>query len=170
MRFIIVLFVFAFIACKNGSKTLQNDTAPIEKTEQNAVENETSTAQNPNAVQPIDLSKLPAVSASKKAYMATNHWACAGAEHPTDDSVANEYRFSEITFSEDMTFQANDQGEPRVQGTWGYDEEKMLVYLSSTDLFFNTSFKVKEAGFRMVWIGNTDINKTGVMMRWDNHK
>lgn len=174
-----LLFLFsflAFFACKNGSKSATKPTKPTTEApaESATLPNGKRKVKPPvlpvPTSEPIDLSKVAKPSASKMAYLTTNYWSCFGAQAPKDDRVAAEYRNMKLQFMPDMSFKAYRNKEFAFEGKWTFDDAKSQIFLSSTEKSFNTSFKTMDSGFRMVWIGNTEINGTGVQMRWDNHK
>ena len=55
-------------------------------------------------------------------------------------------------------------------GQWNYDDAHSILYLSCKDPYLNNTWKVMEKGFVMVWIGDTEQNKSGIQIRVDNAK
>jgi hypothetical protein len=125
----------------------------------------TATAQ---AVTPISLAHVPKASASKTAYLGTGLWHCVSASRPGEDKYT--LLATDLRFATDGTV-AIMQGDTQLgTGTWAFDDAQNMIYISSSIAQLNSSWKVLDKGFRMIWLGNTDINTTGVQIRWDSYK
>ncbi len=137
--------------------------------------NTTSTTQAAQAaasasVTPITLSQVPKASASITAYLNTGVWHCFGATQPGNTDFQASFRPTDLLFNLDGTVQIQQNGATISSGHWAYDDAQNLIYISSPLPELNSSWKVLSQGFRMVWLGNTDLNKSGVQIRWDSHK
>lgn len=158
----ILIVLFGILTCKNLQKTAE--TAP--SAAQPTVEVPDGT---PSAVTvPID--RLPPASASRKAYLSTGWWNVNEALQASNDHVFDNYRDKWLHFYEDQTFEILYQKKVLEKGRWNWDEAKNEIYLSCKDPWFNNTWKVKDKGFVMIWIGNSDINKTGIQARVANSR
>jgi hypothetical protein len=92
------------------------------------------------------------------------------AYQPSDTTVHINYNGKTLQFRENQTFDIIQNGKVLESGHWAYEEDKKLMYISCNNTYFNNSWKVQENGFRMVWLGNTDLNVTGIQMRMDGSK
>jgi hypothetical protein len=135
----------------------------------------TSTATHATAierqhVEPISLNHLPKPSASKSAFLSTGRWHCFAAMRPNDAQFQNSFPVTDLKFSQDGSVVIYADSTVLANGQWAVDEAKNQIFISSTIEGLNTSWKVLEKGFRMVWIGNTELNIHGDQIRWDCHK
>jgi hypothetical protein len=129
-----------------------------------------SQSQQVASIQPIDLSHVPKASASKTAYLNTGIWHCLAATKPGGDDYQKNFRVTDLQFNPDGSVQLSQNGNMLSSGSWAFDDSQNIIYISSTLAELNSSWKVLDKGFRMVWLGNTDINNSGVQMRWDCYK
>jgi hypothetical protein len=116
---------------------------------------------------PISLEKYPKPSASRAAFMSTGIWKLGGAVSPSDDGIMSTFQVTDIKFGADGTFKAMKGADTVGSGTWTFNDENSMLYLSSPVARLNTSYMTKENGFRMVWMGNTDLNGTGDQIMWN---
>ncbi len=113
--------------------------------------------------------KVAKPSTSRRAFMITGWWNPVTAFQPTDTTVHRYFKPKWLKFREDQTFDIIVQNKVVDTGHWAFDETKFILYLSCTDPYFNNTWAIKERGFRMVLIGNTELNITGIQVRLDNH-
>jgi hypothetical protein len=129
-----------------------------------------SQSQQAESVQPIDLSQVPKASASKTAYLNTGIWHCLAATKPGADDYQKNFRVTDLQFNTDGTVQISQNNQILASGRWAFEDSQNIIYVSSTLAELNSSWKVLDKGFRMVWLGNTNLNNSGVQMRWDCYK
>lgn len=122
------------------------------------------------SVAPIDLSHVPKASASKTAYLNTGKWHCFGATQPGVADFQEGFRPTDLLFNTDGTVLIQQNETTLGNGRWAFDDAQNLIYISSSLPELNSSWKVLDKGFRMVWLGNTEINKSGAQIRWDSFK
>lgn len=191
MRVNIILSIITLLAgyatCKNlkktpadqGVTTAQPQTTTVEGNypfpASNVVRGERAdtargTYQFKRAPQHVDVpwDKITKPSTSRRAFMATGWWHAKMAYQPSDTTVHLNYLSKWLKFKDDQTFDLYIDGKVIETGHWAYDDPNKIVYISCKDPYFNNTWKVQERGFRMVWIGNTDINVTGIQVRMDN--
>lgn len=113
--------------------------------------------------------KVAKPSTSRRAFMITGWWNPVTAFQPTDTSVHRYFKPKWLKFREDQTFDILVKNKVTDTGHWAFDETNFILYLSCTDPYFNNTWAVKERGFRMVLVGNTRENITGIQVRLDNH-
>lgn len=123
----------------------------------------------PDLVQ-IPLSRLPPASTSRKAYLGTGWWHLNMAFQPTDTTIHEHYKKKWLHFNEDQTFELLINNQVVDKGRWNWDENKNEIYLECKDPYVNNTWQVKDKGFVMIWIGNTDVNYTGIQVRAVNSK
>ena len=169
-----VLVVVGCISCKNAQKSVAPASAGAKQGEAAAVAKDSAavppkpSSPAPRLVQvPID--ELPPATASRKAYFSTNWWNINAAVGNDDMLIAN-YRHKWLKFREDQTFDIVIGDKVVDTGRWNYDETRDEVYLSCKDPYINNTWAVKTSGFRMIWIGNTNINNSGYQLRVINTK
>lgn len=104
---------------------------------------------------------------SRRAFLSTNWWEVRMAYQPSDTSVHLQYQGKFLKFREDQTFDILQGNKLLESGHWAYDDENKIMFIACNNTYFNNSWKVQENGFRMVWLGNTDLNVTGIQMRLD---
>jgi len=114
--------------------------------------------------------KVTPPTTSRRAFLATGWWNIRMAYQPSDTTVHINYNGKTLQFRENQTFDIIQNGKVLESGHWAYEEDKKLMYISCNNTYFNNSWKVQENGFRMVWLGNTDLNVTGIQMRMDGSK
>jgi hypothetical protein len=153
-----------FATCKNAKEKATNTattatTAPAAAT--------TAAQAAPGGLTPISLAGFPKPSASKGAYMSAGVWKLGGAVSPSDEGIMGTFQVTDIAYKADGTFKAMRGTETVGTGTWTFNDETNMLYLSSSVARLNTSYETKENGFRMVWMGNTDLNKTGDQIMWN---
>ena len=183
--------VLAFSACKNAQKTTPatEPVAAIPATEPQPAESGPDprywrashvfdevqpdsaypyqSKQTPRRVE-VPWDKLQRPSTSRRAFMATGYWSAIMAYQPSDTTVHHNFLGKYLKFCEDQTFDIIVKNKVVDTGHWNFDEEKMTVYLSCQDPYFDNTWTVQERGFRMVWKGNTELNVTGIQVRMDN--
>lgn len=113
--------------------------------------------------------KVTKPSTSRRAFMITGWWNPVTAFQPTDTTVYKYFKPKWLKFRDDQTFDILINNKVADTGNWAFDETKFILYLSCADPYFNNTWAVKERGFRMVLIGNTALNVTGIQVRLDNH-
>lgn len=111
--------------------------------------------------------KMPRPSTSRRAFMSTGYWNPVTAIQPTDTTIYRQFRPKWLKFKDDQTFDIIIKNKVVDTGHWAFDEENFVLYLSCNDPYFNNSWNIKERGFRMILIGNTAINLTGIQVRLD---
>ena len=161
IAFFFILTVASLSHCKQNTTQVQ--------TKQTAQATEAATAQAEQVV-PISLANIPKASASKAAYLSTARWHCIAAMRPGDDKFRDAFLLTDLRFSEDGSVRIFNEEAQIASGRWAFDDVNSLIYISSNQPQLNSSWKVIEKGFRMIWMGNTELNKTGVQMRWDCYK
>ncbi len=114
--------------------------------------------------------KITPPSTSRRAYMATGWWNVRMAYQPSDTTVHKHYADKSLKFREDQTFDILQDGKVQESGHWAYDDPNKVLYIACNNTYFNNTWKLQENGFRMVWLGNTDINVTGIQIRLDGSK
>jgi hypothetical protein len=149
--------------CKNAKeKTSSTSTAPITTP---------AAAPKPAAAvtgtTPISLEAYPKASASKTAYLTTGPWKMGGAISPSDDNIMSTFPADLITFASDGSVKFEKATKSVGAGKWTYDDKMELLVISSNIPKLNSSWKTMEAGFRLVWLGNTDLNKSGDQLMWN---
>lgn len=195
MKFNIILSIITLLAgyatCKNlkktpvdqGVTTMQTQPAPVGNEgnypfpSSNVINGERAdtapgTFQVKRVPRHVDVpwDQITKPSTSRRAFMATGWWYPKMAYQPSDTTVHLNYLGKWLKFKDDLsqTFDLYIDGKVIETGHWGYDDTKKIMYISCKDPYFNNSWRVQERGFRMVWIGNTDINVTGIQVRMDN--
>lgn len=114
--------------------------------------------------------KVHKPSTSRRAFMTSGWWNPLMAMQPTDTTIYHYFNPKWLKFKEDQTFDILINNKVVDTGNWAFDEDKFIIYLSCKDPYFNNTWAVKERGFRMVWVGNTELNITGIQVRLDNHQ
>ena len=114
--------------------------------------------------------KIAPPSTSRRTFMATGWWNPRFAYQGSDTTVHLNYLGKSLKFKEDQTFEIFKGKQVIDAGHWAYDDPKKILYISCQNTYFNNTWKLQENGFRMVWIGNTDLNVTGIQMRLDGSK
>jgi hypothetical protein len=183
--FLTALVVLAsYATCKNLQKSTPLAPQPVDETPNysnsgynwkasRVIEGENADGYKPQAparvLVPWD--KISPPSTSRKSFMATGWWNIRMAYQPTDTTVHTHYVGKSLKFREDQTFDILQQdGKVQETGHWAYDDPNKILYIACKNTYFNNSWKLQENGFRMVWIGNTDINVTGIQIRMDGSK
>lgn len=182
--------VLCYVTCQNLKKTAdpaaaapaENPAAPPAATEPESVGNWRAShvfhdEQPDNALArqvkapprrvEVPWDKLPKPSTSRRAFMSTGWWHPIMAFQPSDTTVHLNYIPKWLRFRDDLTFDILIKGQVAETGNWNFDEEKMILYLSCKDPYFNNTWAIQERGFRMVLVGNTDLNVTGIQLRLD---
>lgn len=124
----------------------------------------------PPPEQTINVRAIPPTNTSRKTYLNTGEWFPVMAFQASDTTIHKQYLGKKLKFKTDFTFNILENGKVVGGGEWNFDDEKMVVYLSSTNPYYNNTWKVMEKGFTMIWIGQTPENKTGMQIRWDCDK
>ena len=179
----LVVFV-SYFTCKNLKKSTISTAPPAEtvKDYSNAGYNWNAShvieGSNPDSAFTYQIKQAPArvnvpwdkispPSTSRRSFLATNWWNIRMAYQPSDTTAHVNYMGKSLKFREDQTFDIIQNAKVQETGHWGFDDEKKIIYISCNNTYFNNSWKVQENGFRMVWLGNTDLNVTGIQMRMD---
>lgn len=113
--------------------------------------------------------KVQPPSTSRRAFMTTGWWNPMMALSPTDSTVHHYFQPKWLKFKDDQTFDILISNKVVDTGHWAFDETRFILYLSCKDPYFNNTWNIKERGFRMILLGNTDLNITGIQVRLDNH-
>lgn len=185
LYFAALALIFSFSACKNAQKTTpasepisavpetqESDPGPWHAS--NVIHDEQPDSaypyQSKRAPKHVDVpwDKLQRPSTSRRAFMITGWWSPVMAFQPSDTTVHRNFMGKYLKFREDLTFDILVKNKVVDTGHWNFDEDKMIIYLSCQDPYFNNTWAVQERGFRMVWRGNTDLNITGIQVRMDN--
>ncbi len=161
-----LIVLFGVLTCKNLQKSKEPQAATAETV---PVQPAPAPVKTPRSVTvPVD--RIPPASASRKAYLSTGWWHMNEALLATDPHVYDHFRDKWLRFHEDQTFEILMNKKVVDKGRWNWDEANSEIYLSCNDPWFNNTWKIKEKGFVMIWIGNTDINTTGIQARVVNSK
>ncbi len=153
----IIAALLAWMTCKNLQKSTAEPTQPAE-------EKETS------GLMRVPVDALPPASASHRAYLASAYWHLSMAVSPRGENVQPNYEKKWLVFREDQTFDVVIDGKVVDTGRWNWDVDKNYLYLSCKDPYLNNSWSVKDLTFLMIWIGNTDLNNSGIQIRVQGHK
>jgi hypothetical protein len=113
----------------------------------------------------VDVNSIPPASASKRAFLASGSWTFLAAVQPSDSLVFKQFEGQKLVFKEDMTFEVYQNEKLDGEGLWNFDSEKSVIYLSSKFPYLNTTWKVMERYFTMIWIGQTDTNSSGIQLK-----
>jgi hypothetical protein len=113
----------------------------------------------------VDVNSIPPASAGKRAFLASGPWTFAAAVQPSDSLVFKQFEGQKLIFKEDMTFQVYQNDILDGDGKWNYDSENSIIYLSSKFPYLNTTWKVMEKYFTMIWIGQTATNSSGIQLK-----
>jgi len=176
----IVLLAVVYMTCKNFKKTEATE-APVAAVATPAPSNGKvlkimgEGADSTNRIQfseppphvDVPWDKMPRPSTSRRAFMSSGYWNPVTAIQPTDTTIYKQFRPKWLKFKDDQTFDIIIKNKVMETGHWAFDEENFVLYLSCTDPYFNNSWNIKERGFRMILIGNTAINLTGIQVRLD---
>ena len=183
---IVVAFI-SYLTCKNLQKTDSTTDQPVETAKDytnsgyNWKASHVIDGDNPDTAFIFQVQQAPArvivpwdkitpPSTSRKAFMATGWWNIRMAYQPSDTTVYTHYMGKSLKFREDQTFDIIQGGKVMETGHWGYDDPNKTLYIACNSTYFNNTWKLQENGFRMVWIGNTSLNVTGIQMRMDGSK
>lgn len=118
----------------------------------------------PNPVT-VPMDRLPTASTSRKAYLSSGWWHLDMAFSPSDTMVHVNYKPKWLKFREDQTFDILINNAVVESGKWNWDEATNQIYIACKDPYLNNTWKVNDRGFLMIWLGNTDINVTGIQIR-----
>ncbi|MCS6929459.1 MAG: hypothetical protein NZM43_08200 [Saprospiraceae bacterium] len=113
---------------------------------------------------------LPPATASHRAYLASAYWHLSMAVSPRGEDVQPRYERKWLAFRQDQTFDILLDGKVVDTGRWNWDATKNYLYLSCKDPYLNNSWAVKDLSFLMIWIGNTDLNRSGIQIKVQGHK
>lgn len=178
----IVLLAVIYLTCKNFQKS-QTAEAPVAATPTPPPSNgrylkifgeDTDSTDQIQFSEPppyvdVPWGKVTPPSTSRRAFMITGWWNPVTGISPTDSTIYRNYKPKWLKFREDQTFDILVQNKVVDTGHWAFDETKFILYLACNDPYFNNTWSIKERGFRMILIGNTDLNITGIQIRLDNH-
>jgi len=182
-----LVILVSYITCKNIHKTSKTPEPTAEKVEDysnggyNWNASHVIEGDNPDGAYTYQLKKAPArvnvpwdkitpPSTSRRAFLSSGYWIVKMAYQPSDTTVHLSYKGKYLQFREDQSFDILENGKLLESGHWGYDDPKKILYISCNNTYFNNSWKLQENGFRMVWLGNTDLNVTGIQIRLDGSK
>lgn len=184
-RILLIFSLFTLFAAQCGSEkkataptSVSSETRPKTGADGNLTfdENRPDTVQGtrqvaaPPTQHKIDVHSIPKANTSRRGYMGAGQWYAVMAYQASDTTVHKQYLGRFLKFKDDLTFDILQNGQVAGGGEWNFDDEKMLVYLSSPNPYFNNTWKVMEKGFTMVWIGQTAENRTGMQIRWNCQK
>ncbi len=113
----------------------------------------------------VPLGQLPPASASRRAYLATGWWHLNMAFQASDTTIHRQYQHKWLKFREDQTFDVLVKNAVVDTGRWNWDEKTNTVYIDCRDPYVNNTWRVTDKGFVMIWVGNTDLNITGIQIR-----
>ncbi len=113
----------------------------------------------------VSFDRLPPASASRRAYLATGWWHFDMAFQASDSLAHLQYQPKWLKFRENQTFDILINNQVVDTGEWNWDESTNIIYVSCRDPYVNNTWKVNDKGFLMIWIGNTDLNVTGIQIR-----
>lgn len=167
----VLTLALGWMTCKN----LQKTTAPVSAPAGN------SDAEAPTQVQPpreyasesllhVPIENLPPASASHRAYLTSAYWHLSMAVSPRGQNIQPHYEKKWLLFRDDQTFDILIEGKVVDTGRWNWDVDKNVIYLACQDPYLNNTWAVKDLMFLMIWIGNTDLNKTGIQIKVQGHK
>jgi hypothetical protein len=182
-----LLVMVSYLTCKNFQKTPAVASSQTPATEEYSTKGYNWRAShviegsNPDSAGTYQIKKAPAhvnvpwdkieaPSTSRKAFMSTGWWISKYAYQPSDTLVHLNYQTKTLKFREDQTFDIFEKDKLQETGHWAFEDSKKLLYLSCKNTYFNNTWKVQENGFRMVLLGNTDLNVTGIQIRLDGSK
>ncbi len=181
----IVLLAVIYLTCKNFQKEKASDTTAVAPY---SAEPPTDASRvlkvlgdRPDSTGSIQFSEPPPrvnvpwdkvakPSTSRRSYMTSGWWNPTAALQPTDTTISRYFKPKWLKFREDQTFDILVQNKVVDTGHWAYDESKTMLYLSCNDPYFNNTWRIMERGFRMIMVGNTELNITGIQVRLDNQK
>jgi hypothetical protein len=183
----ILVVLLSYLTCKNIQKTQidpSTQSTPVEEEPVNNLPWKAShvvegnnpdtafTYQAKRAPRRVEVpwKSVPAPSTSRRAYLATGWWNPIMAFQGSDTTVHKQFLGKSLKFREDQTFDILEGKKVVDQGNWAYDDVKKEIYISCKNPYFNNTWKVQENGYRMVWIGNTELNLTGIQVRFDDYK
>jgi hypothetical protein len=154
------LLIGLFFSCKTTKKTqttakVATEVMPVKKQE----------GKNPPKQYVVDVNSIPPASAGKRAFLASGPWTFMAAVQPSDSLVFNQFEGQKLVFKEDMTFEVYQNEKLDGDGKWNYDSANSIIYLSSKFPYLNTTWKVMEKYFTMIWIGQTDTNSSGIQLK-----
>lgn len=163
--------VLGWMTCKNLQKAAAPASAPANSEEAAApakmpAQDDSETADLLRV--PVD--DLPPATASHRAYLSSAYWHLSMAVSPRDENVQPYYEKKWLVFRQDQTFDILIEGKVVDTGRWNWDVDKNVIYLSCKDPYINNTWAVKDLMFLMIWIGNTDLNKTGIQIKVQGHK
>lgn len=118
----------------------------------------------------IDVHQIPPTNTSRKAYLGSGLWYPVMAYQSSDTTVHHNYLGKFLNFKPDFTFDILEKNKIVNSGKWNFDDDKMLIYLSCPNPYFNNTWKIMEKGFTMIWIGQTQENVSGMQIRWNCQK
>jgi hypothetical protein len=163
-----IVAIVGYATCKNLKKTEASATGAGTTAETTAMP--TRAFKVPKLVEvPVDA--IPPSNASKKAYLSGGWWNFnAAVGGPNEDMLIADYRAKWLKFREDLTFDILINNKVVTSGRWNWDEDKHQLYMSCADPFVNGVWGVKNSGFTMVWLGNSDYTNHGYQIRLSNSK
>ena len=183
----VLLVMISYLTCKNFQKTPDAAQVQTAETEEYSTKGYNGRAShviegsNPDSASTYQMKKAPAhvnvpwdkiepPSTSRKAFMSTGWWVSRYAFQPSDTTVHLNYMTKTLKFREDQTFDIFEKDKLQESCNWAFDDNKKVLFLSCKNTYFNNSWKVQENGFRMVLLGNTDLNVTGIQIRLDGSR
>lgn len=184
----ILVVLVSYLTCKNLQKTAVTPAAaPEQQVEDystggfNWKASHVIQGSNPDSAGTYQVQQAPArvkvpwetitpPTTSRRSFMSTGWWIAKMAYQPSDTLVHHHYMPRYLKFHEDQTFDILQNGTVLETGHWAYDDPNKVLYISCKDTYYNNTWKIHENGFRMVWLGNTDLNVTGIQIRMDGSK
>ncbi len=162
----IIAVFLGWLTCKN----LRKDAATSAAVGVEAPTSAAATKDTTPGLLRVPVDALPPASASHRAYLASAYWHLSAAVSPVEGNIQERYDKKWLVFRQDQTFDIVAEGKVVDTGRWNWDAEKNVIYLSCRDPHLNNSWAVKDLTFLMIWIGNTDLNRTGIQIRVQGHK
>jgi hypothetical protein len=157
------LLIGLLFSCKNTKKA--QSTAKIATEVNDSKSNKIPVGKNPPKQYEVPLNSIPPASAGKKAYLATGPWTFLAAVQPSDSLVFKQFEGKKLIFKEDLTFDIYQENTLTESGKWNFDSDNSEIYLSSSNPYLNTTWKVMEKYFTMIWIGQTSLNASGIQLK-----
>jgi hypothetical protein len=120
----------------------------------------------PSAKIKVPTAQKKPLSASKMAFFTEQNFLITLAAGSSEELVFDKhYKNRWLVFKNDQTFQVFNDAAIESTGKWAYEEDKDLMYLSTSNAYFNNSWKCQSFKKNLLMLGNTDINSTGIQIR-----
>jgi hypothetical protein len=187
----VVVLVLGYVTCKNFQKTKNTEPTPTVTAPTPEPRSEGPSGwkvagvsgSNEDAAPTLQTRRVPRhvtvpmerlttpPTTSRRAYLSSGYWRFEMAYVGSDTLVHLNYQPKVLQFEAEQKFNvltknaADNTWKVVDKGTWHWDEVKSEIYLACADPYINNTWKVQEKGFVMVWLGNTDVNVTGIQVR-----